>query len=123
MADAGDALALKGRGGGEQRACRREDDALPSPLAHPTQQIPAQNARRAAAAAAAAVHILRLEVIEQQAAVGAALAEGHPVAREKVRDDAVPELAEISRHDEIIVLGRGLRVPKERAERVAGCGG
>ena len=123
MADAGNALALKGRGGGEQCTCRREEDAVPFALAHPAQQIPAQNACRAAAAAAAAVHILRFDVIEQQAAVGVALTEREPIAREKVRDDLMPEPAEVARHDEVIVFGFCPCVAKERAQRVIGGGG
>ena len=123
MADAGNALALKGRGGGEQCTRRREDDALPAPFAHPAQKIAAEDACRAAAAAAAAVHILRIDIVEQQPAVGEALAEGNAVAREKIGDDAVSEFAKITRHDEVVVLGRRLRVAKERAERIIGSGG
>ena len=36
---------------------------------------------------------------------------------------AVSEFAKITRHDEVVVLGRRLRVAKERAERVVGSGG
>ena len=120
MADAGDALALKGRGGGEQRARWREDDALPSPLAHPAQKIAAENACRAAAAAAPTVHVLRIDIVEQQPAVGEALAEGNAVARKKIGDDVMPELAEIARHDEVVVLRHRLRVAEECAERIVG---
>lgn len=123
MADAGDALALKCRRGGEQRARRREDDAVPFALAHPAQQIPAQNACRAAATAAAAVHVLRFDVVEQKPAVGVALTERESIAREKVRDDLMPEPAEVARHDEVIVFGFCPRVAKERAQRVIGGGG
>ena len=123
MADARDALTLKRRRGGEQRARRREDDAVPFSLAHPAQQISAQNACRAAAAAAAAVHVLRFDVVEQQPAVGVALTEREPIAREKVRDDLMAEPAEIARYDEIIVLRFCPRVAKERAQRVVGGGG
>lgn len=123
VADAGDALALKCRRGGEQRARRRENDAVPFALAHPAQQIPAQNACRAAATAAAAVHVLRFDVVEQKPAVGVALTEREPIAREKVRDDLMPEPAEVARHDEVIVFGFCPRVAKERAQRVIGGGG
>ena len=136
MADAGDALALKCRRGGEQRARRREDDAVPFALAHPAQQIPAQNACRAAATAAAAVHILRFDVVEQKPAVGVALTEREPIAREKVRDDLMPEPAEVARHDDgvaqgpqvpgddqVIVLGAGFRLPEQGRQRVIGGGG
>ena len=123
MADAGNALALERRGGGEQRARRREDDALPFAIAHPAQKVSAQNACRAPAAAAAAVHVLCVKIVEQQPAVGIAFTERNAVAREKIGDDPLSQPAEIACHDEVVVLGPRLRVTKERAERIIGRGG
>lgn len=71
----------------------------------------------------AAVHVLRFDVVEQKPAVGVALTEREPIAHEKVRDDLMPEPAEVARHDEVIVFGFCPRVAKERAQRVIGGGG
>ena len=57
------------------------------------------------AAAAAHVHILPLQIVEQQPAVLVVLRHVHAVARKEVRDDLVPELAEIAGDDEIVVRG------------------
>ena len=56
------------------------------------------------------------------AAVGGRF-EGEGPLREKVRDDLMPEPAEVARHDEVIVFGFCPRVAKERAQRVIGGGG
>ena len=50
MTDAGNALSLLGRGGGEQRPGAAEQDAPPPALFHPIQQKSGQHHRRTAAA-------------------------------------------------------------------------
>ena len=105
MAHARDALALHGGGRREQRARRREDDPVPLALAHPAQKVAVEHGGGAAAAAAAHVHILPLQIVEQQPAVLVVLRHVHAVARKEVRDDLVPEPAEIAGDDEIVVRG------------------
>ena len=51
------------------------------------------------------MHILPLQIVEQQPAVLVVLRHVHAVARKEVRDNLVPEPAEIAGDDEIVVRG------------------
>ena len=120
MADAGNALPLKGRGGREQRPGRGKEDPFPAAGPHAAQDIAAEHRRRAAAAGGPGVHILLLPVIEQQAAVGVASAQVDSVLPKKIGNDVPAQLPQIPGEDQVIVLGGGVGLPKHRREGVIG---
>ena len=64
------------------------------------------------------MHVLPLEVVEQQAAVRVVLREVDSLAREEVEDDFAPQRAEVARYDQVIVAGGGARLAQEGGERV-----
>ena len=123
VADAWHRLPLERGGGGEQGPGGSEEN--PPPLARPQarQHIAVQHGGGAAAAGGAGVHVLLFPVVQQQAAVLVAVCQVDAVPPEKVPDDVVAQLAQVSGEDEVIVLRAGLRVPEKGGEGVVGGGG
>ena len=68
------------------------------------------------------MHVLPLQVIDQQTAVGVKPCEGDAVVLKQPHHDGVPDLAEVAGHDQIIVVRRAAGVGKVRLERLVGCG-
>ena len=120
MADAGNGLPLEGRGGRQQGAGRGKDDLLPLPPAHLRQQIPVQHGGGAAAAGGTGVHVLLVPVVQKQAAVLEVLPQLNAVLGEKVPDDGVAQLAQVTGDDQVVVVGLCVGVPEEGGERIVG---
>ena len=63
------------------------------------------------------MHILRLQVVDERAAVVVHVCDIHAVARKEVRHDLLAELPEVAGDDEVVILRRAAEVVKMRAER------
>ena len=122
MADAGDALALLGRGGGEQSARAAEENVFPAPGAHTVEQMPGEHHGGAAAAGAAAVHVLTLQIVDQGAAVGQVV-QVHAVLVEQVEQDLAAQLAQVSGDDQVVLRGPASRVLEVGLDGLIGRGG
>ncbi len=90
---------------GEQRAVGAKTILFHLPSRIPAQKIAVEHGGGAAAAAAAHVHILPLQIVEQQPAVLVSSSSCPRRRAKEVRDDLVPEPAEIAGDDEIVVRG------------------
>lgn len=123
MADRGDALALEGRGRGEQRARGGKEQLFPAPLLHLPQQVPAQHRRGASAAAGPGVHVLLFDVVEQHPAVLVVLAHVHPVLGEQVHDNLVAQHPQIPGQHQVVVLWAGAGGGKVGGQGVISSGG
>ena len=104
VADGGDGFPLEAGGGGQKSAGGSEDDILPLSLPHSGKKIAVQHGGGAAAARAAGVHVLLLPVIEEEAAVLEMLPHVHAVPGEKVPDDGMTQLSQVSGDHQIVVL-------------------
>lgn len=69
------------------------------------------------------MHILPLPVIEQHSAVKIVFGEVNTVLSEKIRDDAVAQLAEVPSENSVIVLRAGAGIGEVGPERIVGGGG
>ena len=118
MADAGDALLLQRGGGREQRAGGSEEHAVPPALLQHGNDVAAEHGGAAAGAGTAAVHILALQIVEQQAAVAVAAGEVQPLPPGQLQQDPAAELSQVAGDDAVEIGGRIGGVAEEGAQGV-----
>src|SRR5699024_11955964 len=82
-----------------------------------------QHRRRTAAAAGPGVHVLILNIVEQQAAVGVVPAHIHSVPGEEVRHDLVTQGPQVPGDHQVVVPGPGASGGKVGGQGVVGGGG
>ena len=69
------------------------------------------------------MHVLLLQVVQQQSAVLIVPGQVHPVPAEQVRDDGVAQGPQVPGDDQVIVPGAGFRLPEQGRQGVIGGGG
>ena len=107
MADAGNGFSLKTGDGREQCSGRCKENPIPRFLSKLREKISVENGGAAAAAGSAGMHILLLQIIEEQTAVLIGVTQVDSVPREQLFRNGVSQFSEISGEDQIIVPGRG----------------
>ena len=122
MADAGDALPLKGGGGGVEGPGGAEQQMFDPPRPQLPKEIAGENRGGTAAAGAPAVDILALAVEYQPAAVGVAGGEVHPVPAEQLAQQLAPQLPKVAGDNAVVEVRSPAGVLEVGAQGVVGRG-
>ena len=112
MADAGNALSLADRGGGEKGSRGAEEKAVPASRAQAVQQPAAEDGSAAAAAGTTRVYVLPLPVIEKKAAVVVIGRDVRTVPEKEIQNNAPSDQAQVPGNDEVIVFRLPVQVPE-----------
>ena len=112
MTDAGNGQPLLCGQGREKGSGAAEQDPFPPVIFKSLQIVPAQDGGTASASGSAGSHLLMLCIEYKTAAVLQFSAEDHAVLPAEFQQKAASNLPQISRNDDVVVIGGALQIPE-----------